>query len=255
MLFTFAGSSNPKYTTYLLEFLTNFELESSKELREGILNSMLVNLSGREGGFSAGDLIQEFFNRLLEAIVERKGADFGATFIREIVSRNLHHMGRVKTDLREGVGLSARSGHHTDPHTNPEVKTLLQQYARHELHSRRPGRTIDDNDVDDFAHGWDQLMKSKLKKWVAETTRARGMRSRTADVPLVVEKDDEEGSMEDDGEVNVPAPSFGSSYIVDGRLVIEVDDSEEVLRQYMAFLEAEENVDDGEEGEDPADSD
>src|SRR5882762_7556104 len=254
MLFTFAGSSNPKYTTYLLEFLTNFELESSMELREGILNGMLVNLSGREGGFSAGDLIQEFFNRLLEAIVERKGTDFGATFIREVVSHNLHHMGQVKFDLWEGLGLSARSGHHTDPHTNPEVKTLLQQYARHELHSRRPGRTIYDDDVDDFANGWDQLTRGKLKKWVAETTRAHGMGLRTADVPLMVEEDDDDEGMEDDTGISAPAPSFGSSSIVDGRLVIEVDDSEEVLQQYMAFLEAEENVDDSEE-EDPADSD
>jgi len=78
MLFTFAGSSHTKYTTYLLEFLTTFELESSEALQMTVLNSMLVNLSGKAGGFSAGDIIQEFFNRLLEAIIERKGADFGA---------------------------------------------------------------------------------------------------------------------------------------------------------------------------------
>jgi hypothetical protein len=75
MLITFAGSSHTKYTTYLLEFLTNFELESSRALRETTLNVMLVNLSGKAGSFSAGDIIQEFFNRLLEAIIERKGQD------------------------------------------------------------------------------------------------------------------------------------------------------------------------------------
>jgi hypothetical protein len=120
MLFTFAGSTHSKYTTYLLEFLTNFELESSRALRETTLNVMLVNLSGREGAFSAGDIIQEFFNRLLEAIIERKGADFGDTFIRQVISRNLHHMGRVKTDLREAVSdagtVSLRS---QQPHKPP----------------------------------------------------------------------------------------------------------------------------------------
>jgi len=85
MLFKFAGSSHSKYTTYLLEFLTNFELESSRELRETTLNSMLVNLSGKAGSFAAGDIIQEFFNRLLEAIIERKGADFGDTFVRQVI--------------------------------------------------------------------------------------------------------------------------------------------------------------------------
>ena len=98
MLITFAGSSHTKYTTYLLEFLTNFELESSRALRETTLNAMLVNLSGKAGSFSAGDIIQEFFNHLLEAIIERKGAEFGDKFIREVVSRNLHHMGRIKKD-------------------------------------------------------------------------------------------------------------------------------------------------------------
>ena len=135
MLFTFAGSSHPKYTTYLLEFITSFELESSDALRETTLNGMLVNLSGKEGAFSAGDLIQEFFNRLLEAIIERKGAEFGAPFIRQVVSRNLHHMGRVKTDLRDGIGLAKKSGRHSEPHTKPKLKTLLKLYAHHELHS------------------------------------------------------------------------------------------------------------------------
>jgi hypothetical protein len=150
MLFTFAGSTHSKYTTYLLKFLTNLELESSQELYETTLNAMLVNLSGKEGSFSAGDLIQEFFNRLLEAIIERKGANFGDTFICQVVSRNLHHMGRVKKDLQEGVGLSARVGHHSDPHMQPEVRTLLKEYVRHELHKHRSSRLIDEEDVDDF---------------------------------------------------------------------------------------------------------
>jgi hypothetical protein len=98
-------------------------------------------------------------------------------------------------------------------------------------------------------------MKGKLKKWVAETTRAHGMGLRTVNVPLVVEEDDDDEGMEDDDEVSALAPSFGSSSIIDGRLIIEVDGLEEVLQQYMAFLEADEDVDDGEEGDDPADSD
>jgi hypothetical protein len=72
MLFTFAGSSHQKYANYLLETVCNLELESGTELRDAILKSMLVSLSGKEGSFSAADFIQEYFNRLLEAIVEKK---------------------------------------------------------------------------------------------------------------------------------------------------------------------------------------
>lgn len=68
MLFLFAGSTHTNYTNYLLETLCNLELECSRELREATLRGLLINLSGRPGGFSAGDVIQEYFNRLLEAV-------------------------------------------------------------------------------------------------------------------------------------------------------------------------------------------
>jgi hypothetical protein len=77
----FAGSSHPKYTNYLLEMLCNFELESGQPLRKAILKSMLVNLSGKEGSFLAANFVQEYFNQLLEAIVEKKGLEYGAHFI------------------------------------------------------------------------------------------------------------------------------------------------------------------------------
>ncbi|KAF8161594.1 hypothetical protein B0H34DRAFT_673491 [Crassisporium funariophilum] len=92
-------------------FFTDLELESSQDLKEAGLNSMLVNLSGKEGVFSAGDFIQEFSNQLLEDIIECKGAEFGAPFIRETILRNLHHMGRVKTELCKSDGVNSRMEH------------------------------------------------------------------------------------------------------------------------------------------------
>jgi hypothetical protein len=258
MLFTFAGSTHTKYATYLLELITNFELESSQELRETVLNAMVVNLSGKEGGFAAGDIIQEFFNRLLEAIIERKGAQFGEPFVRNVISRNLHHMGRVKTDLRSSIGLSARSGRHSDPHTRPEVKTLLEVYADHELHSRRPGRSIDGEEVaDDFACGWERLAKGKIRKWVAETTRVRAMRTQASGFAeksessvegsdiLGVEEGDEE-DYEEEGEVEdtTATSTFGSMSFIDGDFVIETLDSDEMVKQLMDDLDG-----DGDENE------
>ena len=153
MLFTFAGSSHSKYTTYLLETICNLELESSLALRECILKSMLMNITGKEGGFSAANFVQEYFNRLLEAIVERKGVEYGATFIRKVVSRNLHHFARIKLDLRAGISLTKQSGQHTAPHLRPEVKILLATYQECQLHCRRPSRIYEDRDVDDFRRG------------------------------------------------------------------------------------------------------
>ncbi|KII82633.1 hypothetical protein PLICRDRAFT_84683, partial [Plicaturopsis crispa FD-325 SS-3] len=121
---------------------------------------------GLAGAFSEGDLVQEFFNRLLEAITKHKGTEFGEPFIRNVISRNLHHFARLKSEWRAGVGLAPRSGRHKDPHANPEVRTLLRVYADHELHYRRPGRSLDDRDVNDFDRGINSLRDTKLQKWI-----------------------------------------------------------------------------------------
>lgn len=111
-----------------------------------------MNLSGRDRAFTPADVMQEFFNRLLEEVVDKKGVEYGDTFIRDVISRNLHHFARIKMDLREGVELSKRSGRHSVLHVNSEIRTLLQVYKDCELHYRRPGRVYEDTDKDDFAY-------------------------------------------------------------------------------------------------------
>ena len=71
-IFTFSGSSHGKYSTYLLEFICRLELNSSRELWVAVLKATLVNISRHPGAFTSADVMQEFFNRLLEAIVEKK---------------------------------------------------------------------------------------------------------------------------------------------------------------------------------------
>ncbi|KAL0564105.1 hypothetical protein V5O48_017952, partial [Marasmius crinis-equi] len=177
MLFTFFGSGHAKYGTYALEFITTLELESSKELCEASLKMMLINLSGKPGAFAPCDLIQEYFNRLLEFIVERKGKEFDDRFIRRVVARNLHHLTRIKTDLRAGVDLARHSGKHSEPGCTPEMKILLETYRLHQLHFCIAGRfpDIDDREVDNLYAGWLKMVgpSGKVKKWVDETTRLR----------------------------------------------------------------------------------
>lgn len=134
MLITFAGSTHLKYVVYLLETIVNLELECGPELRDAILKGLLVNLAGKEGGFLAGDFIQEYFNCLLKAIVQQKGVDYGAHYSHDMISCNLHHLARLKMQFQDGVGFSQQSGKHTDPHTHPETVTLLAKYKEYELH-------------------------------------------------------------------------------------------------------------------------
>jgi hypothetical protein len=236
MLFTFAGSTHSKYVTYLLETICTIELESSPALRNCILQSMLASLSGRAGSFSAMDFIQEYFNRLLEAIVERKGAEYGATFIRNVISRNLHHFARIKLDLRDSVGLGKRSGRHSAPHMKPEVKKLMDTYWKLELHRRRAGRTYSDRDVDDFRRGMIKLQSGKLKKWVEHTTRTRGLTLKG--FPIALDElilDEEEGEGEEHPQESSEPITLGTMQLVDGEFVfarLNVDEEDDLLAEF-----------------------
>ncbi|KAF7973929.1 hypothetical protein HWV62_13992 [Athelia sp. TMB] len=162
--------------------------------------------------------MNEYFNRLLEAVVERKGAEFGAHFIRN------------------------RSGRHKTPHSRPEIRRLLDEYRKMELHYRRPGRYYPGSGtvVDNFSRGLEKLRGGTLNKWIKESLLFRNLLSKTAsskegegDKMDIDEEDEEsEGEREDDdepvGERLGQAVTLGCMEMIDGRLVIETMDLEEV---------------------------
>ncbi|KAF6749148.1 hypothetical protein DFP72DRAFT_1014734 [Ephemerocybe angulata] len=242
LLFTFAGSGHSKYTSYLLEFICSLEHESTADLRELILRSTLVNLTGRAGAFSAADLMQEYFNRLLEAIVDKKGAEYGDDFIRSVISPNLHHFARIKIEMRAGVGLSKHSGRHSEPHMKPEIKILLDVYHKHELHKRRAGRVYNDVNKDNFNKGAVKLQGGRLKNWISETTSNRDLlrKARTAwkEVASTLEQtelsDDEDYGDSlftvDPADEHIPSTQTELAFpeIVDGRMVLQVETAEDL---------------------------
>ncbi|KAF4581448.1 hypothetical protein EYR40_009733 [Pleurotus pulmonarius] len=177
MVFTFAGSNHGKYTNYLLEMICMLELESNAELKDAILHSMLINLTGHPGDWQPADIVQELLNRCLEPVIQRKDAQFGSFHIRNHWARNIVDIYKLKSDARESVGLGERSGKHKKPHENPEVRILLDEYRRTQVHSRRPGRLYGSpRDVDDMRRGINKLSKGGLAKWVERTVKSRGMR-------------------------------------------------------------------------------
>lgn len=143
MLFTFAGSTHSNYVKYLLEMITNLELECTPELWQALLQISLINLTGKDGHWAAGDFIQEYFNCLLEAIVQRKGVEYGDKFICFVWLRNIHHVACLKISWFDGVGLKRRSAKHKGANQDAEVRTLLKTYKDTELHLFRAGRNFD----------------------------------------------------------------------------------------------------------------
>jgi hypothetical protein len=130
---------------------------------------------------------------LIEAVVDRKGVEFGDNFICNVISRNLHHFARIKLDLRAGIGLAERSGRHKEPHTKPEVNILLETYRKAKLHCRRPGRAYNELNTDNFTRGINKLQEGTLAKWIMETTSTRGLNT-TAAAPSASQDADAETS-------------------------------------------------------------
>ncbi|KAJ7801411.1 hypothetical protein B0H14DRAFT_2312024, partial [Mycena olivaceomarginata] len=152
MVITFADSTHSKYTNYLLEMICDLELESNSYLK-------------------AATLLSTFLNRCVDPLVQRKDADYGSFQVRNVWSRNIKDIYDLKTDFRNGLDLSKRSGKHKKPHERPEVKKLLQTYRTTELHKRRPGRTYDDcRNVNDFDRGIAHLRAGALSKWATRTS-------------------------------------------------------------------------------------
>jgi hypothetical protein len=251
MLFTFAGSSHSNYTGYLLEMIVKLELESSSMLKQAILRLSLVNLRGEEGHFSTGDFIQEYFNRLLESIVQKKGVEYGDHFIRNIWSRNLHHVARLKSSWLNGIGLSLRSNRHTKTKTAAEIRILMQVYRESELHSFRSGRIMDENIfIDDFQTGAQRLREGKLKKWIIKTTRSRGLQDTEIIGPLLEScmdlgnESDNNSEEDDDAEPHNDSdtPTFGVMHTEDSQLKFTDVDVESEARRIVQEIE---HVDEG----------
>ncbi|KAF9558295.1 hypothetical protein CPC08DRAFT_639202, partial [Agrocybe pediades] len=65
-IFIFCGSSHQNYTSYLLEVYCLLRYDSSKDLKDAILNNWLVNITGEAGKWIGADLLQKHYNRWLE---------------------------------------------------------------------------------------------------------------------------------------------------------------------------------------------
>ncbi|KAJ6559823.1 hypothetical protein B0H19DRAFT_1210268 [Mycena capillaripes] len=212
LLFTFGGSTHTNYLNYVLETIVSLELESTPGLKVALLRGLIWNLSGLPEPCEEGDYIVEFFDRLLEDVVRHGGAQFGGLFVRGIVSRDLRHIAQLKVAWRTGVGMKKKSHKHKDPHSNPEMLTLLKLYRDTELHSRRLGRQVDDRDTDDFARG-DRSQATSSPDSDSESTDK--------------ESDDSESasSQSDSDDDMAGAGNFyatrGSIFMVDGELVLD----------------------------------
>lgn len=128
-ILTFAGSTNHNYSYCLWRTWVTFKYEFSAPLRTLVMKNMLVNLSGLSGFVLEADLMQEHHNKFIEEFIQHKGADYGSTFVREVVSPNVHHFQQMRDEIETKVGLEPQSKTHGDRKLDKELKHLLNIYA------------------------------------------------------------------------------------------------------------------------------
>ncbi|KAJ7201497.1 hypothetical protein B0H12DRAFT_1036342 [Mycena haematopus] len=244
MAITFAGSTHSKYTNYLLEMICDLELESNEYLKEATLLSTILNPDGTEGTFKPCDIYQEFLNRCIDPLVQRKDADYGAFQMRNVWSRNIKDIYDLKKDFRQELELSKRSGRHKQPHERPEVKILLQTYSTTELHKRRPGRTYEDGrNVNDFERGTTNLRSGALSKWATKTSKCRITHLHSDGTSLHQDSEHESDWSDDSEDDETPPMTAGEIVYTDGELVVNLDDDEEDFPAMLATWGSESDVD------------
>lgn len=110
------------------------EFDAGQGLRAMFLRNWLVNLSGETGRYLEKDLMQEHHNAVLEDRMKRQGMSWDSKQMRDIHSRTVEEIERIKKEVRPALALSPKGWKHTTPHDRPEIKTLLDVYRTTQLH-------------------------------------------------------------------------------------------------------------------------
>ncbi|KAL0563423.1 hypothetical protein V5O48_018643 [Marasmius crinis-equi] len=142
--------------------------------------------------------------------------------MRNVWSRNLHHIARLKATWLNGLGLTTHAKRHTDPPITAEMQVLLSTNRENKISVHIPGRIIEEDLPNDFRGGVNYMRGGKTEKWKRRTTRYRGLtREQAVALQARLEQtgddgpEDEEADNEDELEEE---SAFGTTHLVDGRL-------------------------------------
>ena len=155
---------------YLLEVHCLLRYEASQDLRDGILNNWLVNITGEVGKWIEADLLQEHYNRWLEDMVKKRGGDFDDKFYHHTLSPNVDHFLWIKEEIENAFSLRSCGKTHTSPHLRDELRVLLALYKEEHLHLFCTGRTLGHAAINQFNEGYTRLDTGKLDDFISKST-------------------------------------------------------------------------------------
>ncbi|KAF8233981.1 hypothetical protein L208DRAFT_1377073 [Tricholoma matsutake] len=120
-IFMFGGSSHQNYMTYLLKVYCLLWYEASDDLRNGIFNNWLVNVTSELGKWIKGDSLQECYSCWLKDMIKKWGGDFNDKFYCQTLLPNVKHFLYIKEEIENAFDLKAQGKTHTSPHLHDEL--------------------------------------------------------------------------------------------------------------------------------------
>ncbi|KAJ7888903.1 hypothetical protein B0H14DRAFT_3713590, partial [Mycena olivaceomarginata] len=119
------GASKHNYASILLDVYCLFKFEATKDMKEGIWNNWLVNLTGLRGKNVPDDQMQEWHNKFHEDMVPKHGGSFDDPFFRETISPNVNFFQRLKEEMETAFGLKCHRKTHTSASDTDEIRALM----------------------------------------------------------------------------------------------------------------------------------
>ncbi|KAK7022837.1 hypothetical protein VNI00_016918 [Paramarasmius palmivorus] len=242
LFFPFVASGHKKYAQYILEEIIDICFESSPELAKALLSTLVASLSGKPGTHRCCDLLQEFFQRIIEAIVQHKGAEFGDRFIREAIARCLGYLQRLKEDFLSGVGLDRRSQNHSKPSQDPEMRILLEKLRRAKVHmfsNYRQKGSRNEQYESQFRKGFKDAQDGLLERWTTRMMLDRDVSITHSAIPIRGGSSD----FNEDDEDNAPSQDMSEAplwvnTVHDGNITTEHLDPEADARVVITLMES-----------------
>ncbi|KAF9579391.1 hypothetical protein BGW38_004360 [Lunasporangiospora selenospora] len=160
-IITQAGSTS-NYANELLKLQFGLQKHWSKERREAILQSWLINTKGTENGFIPADLYQEHCNKTIKEIYSSKGSNASWEMLATLVSTNIRTFDLVRSKIGEEFNIPKYDSRHQSVSATKDINAIIGVLRKQNVFSK----SITPNTHDQITRTTD-LISEGLKKLIS----------------------------------------------------------------------------------------
>ncbi|KAK4704577.1 hypothetical protein P7C70_g1624, partial [Phenoliferia sp. Uapishka_3] len=144
-----AASGHHNYTSELLDLVTNYLFRWPKGIRNYLLHSLVVNVTGKPEAFKPSDLAQEHANKDIKVTYQSKGANQSSEWL-QMVSPIVPVLRNLLERLQVETGAGGQGKHHSHVNTVAFVEKVRDAFLSSRVHHRNDSRTTTEQVVLDL---------------------------------------------------------------------------------------------------------